>query len=65
MDRMASMAVFTKMVGAGSFSAAAREMKLSQASATMGALCQAKYRCLSLQTVLARFADGNLIGNRS
>ena len=32
MDRMASMAVFTKVVGTGSFSAAAREMKLSQAS---------------------------------
>jgi DNA-binding transcriptional LysR family regulator len=34
MDRMASMAVFTKVVGTGSFSAAAREMKLSQASVT-------------------------------
>src|SRR5262245_58298006 len=34
MDRMASMAVFTKVVGAGSFSAAARELKLSQASVT-------------------------------
>jgi molybdenum-dependent DNA-binding transcriptional regulator ModE len=34
MDRMASMAVFTKVVGTGSFSAAAREMKLSQTSVT-------------------------------
>ena len=31
MDRMASMAAFTKVVGAGSFSAAAREMQVSQA----------------------------------
>ena len=34
MDRMASMAVFTKVVGAGSFSAAAREMQVSQALVT-------------------------------
>jgi DNA-binding transcriptional LysR family regulator len=34
MDRMASMAVFTKVVGTGSFSAAARELQLSQASVT-------------------------------
>jgi DNA-binding transcriptional LysR family regulator len=31
---MASMAVFTKVVGAASFSAAPREMKVSQASVT-------------------------------
>ena len=29
MDRMASMAAFTKVVGVGSFSAAAREMQVS------------------------------------
>jgi DNA-binding transcriptional LysR family regulator len=34
MDRMASMASFTKVVGAGSFSAAAREMEVSQALVT-------------------------------
>jgi len=34
MDRMASMAAFTKVVGAGSFSAAAREMQVSQALVT-------------------------------
>ena len=34
MDRMASMAVFTKVVGAGGFSAAAREMQVSQALVT-------------------------------
>jgi DNA-binding transcriptional LysR family regulator len=34
MDRMAGMAVFTKVVGAGSFSAAARGMNLSQAYVT-------------------------------
>jgi hypothetical protein len=34
MDRMASLAAFTKVVGAGSFSAASSEMKLSQASVT-------------------------------
>jgi len=34
MDRMAGMAVFTKVVSAGSFSAAARELELSQASVT-------------------------------
>jgi DNA-binding transcriptional LysR family regulator len=34
MDRMASMATFTKVVGAGSFSAAAREMQVSQALVT-------------------------------
>src|SRR6516225_10707095 len=34
MDRMASMAVFTKVVGAGSFSAAARQMQVSQALVT-------------------------------
>ena len=34
MDRMASMAAFTKVVGAGSFSAAAREMEVSQALVT-------------------------------
>ena len=34
MDRMASMAAFTKVVGAGSFSAAAREMRVSQALVT-------------------------------
>jgi DNA-binding transcriptional LysR family regulator len=33
-DRMASMAAFTKVVGAGSFSAAAREMQVSQALVT-------------------------------
>jgi DNA-binding transcriptional LysR family regulator len=34
MDRMASMAAFTKVVGAGSFSSAAREMQVSQALVT-------------------------------
>src|SRR5215468_11096284 len=34
MDRMASMAAFTKVVAAGSFSAAAREMQVSQALVT-------------------------------
>jgi DNA-binding transcriptional LysR family regulator len=34
MDRIASMAAFTKVVGAGSFSAAAREMQVSQALVT-------------------------------
>ena len=34
MDRMAGMAVFTKVVSTGSFSAAARELELSQASVT-------------------------------
>ena len=34
MDRVASMAAFTKVVGAGSFSAAAREMQVSQALIT-------------------------------
>jgi DNA-binding transcriptional LysR family regulator len=34
LDRMASMAAFTKVVGAGSFSAAAREMQVSQALVT-------------------------------
>lgn len=34
MDRMASMAAFTKVVGAGGFSAAAREMEVSQALVT-------------------------------
>jgi DNA-binding transcriptional LysR family regulator len=34
MDRMASMAAFTKVVSAGSFSAAAREMQVSQALVT-------------------------------
>jgi DNA-binding transcriptional LysR family regulator len=34
MDRIASMAAFTKVVGAGSFSAAARKMQVSQASVT-------------------------------
>src|SRR5215471_10274322 len=34
MDRMAGMATFTKVVGAGSFSAAAREMQVSQALVT-------------------------------
>ena len=34
MDRIASMAAFTKVVGAGSFSGAAREMQVSQASVT-------------------------------
>jgi len=34
MDRMASMAAFTRVVGAGSFSAAAREMEVSQALVT-------------------------------
>src|SRR5215469_3064810 len=34
MDRMASMAAFAKVVGAGSFSAAAREMQVSQALVT-------------------------------
>jgi molybdenum-dependent DNA-binding transcriptional regulator ModE len=34
MDRMAGMAVFTKVVSTGSFSAAARELEMSQASAT-------------------------------
>jgi DNA-binding transcriptional LysR family regulator len=34
MDRMASMAAFTKVVGAGSFSAAARQMQVSQALVT-------------------------------
>ena len=34
MDRMASMTAFTKVVGAGSFSAAAREMQVSQALVT-------------------------------
>src|SRR4029077_3364514 len=34
MDRMSSMAAFTKVVGAGSFSAAAREMQVSQALVT-------------------------------
>jgi len=34
MDRMAGMAAFTKVVGAGSFSAAAREMQVSQALVT-------------------------------
>jgi DNA-binding transcriptional LysR family regulator len=34
MDRMASMAAFTRVVGAGSFSAAAREMQVSQALVT-------------------------------
>src|SRR5215475_11970092 len=34
MDRMVSMAAFTKVVGAGSFSAAAREMQVSQALVT-------------------------------
>jgi DNA-binding transcriptional LysR family regulator len=34
MDRMASMAAFTKVVGVGSFSAAAREMQVSQAQVT-------------------------------
>ena len=34
MDRIASMAAFPKVVGAGSFSGAAREMQVSQASVT-------------------------------
>ena len=34
MDRMVGMTVFTKVVGTGSFSAAARELQLSQASVT-------------------------------
>src|SRR5215468_1936691 len=34
MDRMASMAAFTKVVGAGSFSSAARQMQVSQALVT-------------------------------
>src|SRR5215475_11606006 len=34
MDRMTSMAAFTKVVGAGSFTAAAREMQVSQALVT-------------------------------
>jgi DNA-binding transcriptional LysR family regulator len=34
MDRMASMAAFTRVVGTGSFSAAAREMQVSQALVT-------------------------------
>ena len=34
MDRMAGMAVFTKVVSSGSFSAAARELEISQASVT-------------------------------
>ena len=34
MDRMAGMAVFTKVVSTGGFSAAAREFEMSQASVT-------------------------------
>jgi hypothetical protein len=34
MDRVAGMAVFTKVVATGSFSAAARELRVSQASVT-------------------------------
>jgi DNA-binding transcriptional LysR family regulator len=34
MDRMASKVAFTKVVGPGSFSAAAREMQVSQAPVT-------------------------------
>src|SRR6516165_3295212 len=34
MDRMASIATFTKVVGTGSFSAAARQMQVSQALVT-------------------------------
>ena len=34
MDRMVGMTVFTKVIGTGSFSAAARELQLSQASVT-------------------------------
>jgi DNA-binding transcriptional LysR family regulator len=33
-DRVANMAIFTKVVATGSFSAAARELRVSQASVT-------------------------------